>query len=123
MQMIDNVTGEVLVGEVRGDNFIVQDGPDFDPRFEVYGMNEVSPVVAALIADAVDFPTELDNAFSDADMEAREAVAQDIDEEREEAEIAALAAQLSAANGAYLRAINVALQAVSDAMSKGSRRA
>lgn len=71
MRAIDNVTGSVLVGEVRGDQFIVQDGPDFDPHFEVYGMDEVT-------VEEVDFPTELDNDFSDADMFARAMIAERI---------------------------------------------
>lgn len=115
MEAIDNRTGEVLHGVVHNGSFVVESGPDFDPRFEVYDMSEVSPVVAALMADAVEFPTELDNAFPDGDMEAREQVAEDIEEERERAQMQALAIEFVTAGAKYMQALDNTMAAIEHA--------
>lgn len=57
--MLDNA-GNVLVGRLEGDNFIVQHGPDFDAVHEVYDLAELSPV-----DDVLDYPLELDGDYSD----------------------------------------------------------
>ena len=70
MEIMRDNSGNLLVGEIVNDAFVVQSGPDFDATFEVYAMDEVTPAVdpmlAAVVQDAVEFPSELDNAFSDA---------------------------------------------------------
>lgn len=64
-EMVINSSGSVVTGEVRDGVFIVQHGPDFDASFEVYSMDEVSPVVQS--EDEVpDTVTELDGWFPDA---------------------------------------------------------
>lgn len=112
MQAIDNLTGSVLNGEVKGDQFIVQSGPEFDPAFEVYDMTEVSPVAAALIADAVEYPTELDNTFPDGDMEARAGVVEDIEEAAELARLQKLATEFAVAAVQYRATIDRTMAAI-----------
>lgn len=117
MQAIDNLTGSVLNGEVKGNQFIVQSGPEFDPAFEVYDMTEVSPVAAALIADALEFPSEMDNSFPDGDMEAREAVAEDIEDAQEAARLQALAAEFIVAAVKYRAAIDKTMSVIDEVIA------
>jgi hypothetical protein len=56
--MIDN-NGQLLCGELSGDNFIVQTGSVYDPRFDVYDVMELSPV-----GDELDYPLELDADYT-----------------------------------------------------------
>ena len=72
-------------------------------------------VLAAIITDAMEYPTELDNGFSDADMEARENIAQEIDEEQEAQRMRALLEEFVSAGTAYLTALDNAMLAVEHA--------
>ena len=72
-------------------------------------------VLAAVVADAMDYPTELDNGFSDADMEARQAIADELEEEREAQRMQALLVEFIAAGKAYLDAVDNAMLAVEHA--------
>ena len=66
----------------------------------------MNPTLLAVVADALDFPTELDNTFSDANEAARVAVAEHIDEVNEAAEDAEMLAELSDAAQAYVDLMN-----------------
>ena len=82
MFAINKTTGDYLWGEMHGDSFVVESGPDFNPNHEVYALDEitlnaVNPVLAAVVSDAVDNPTELDGAYSDT-PEARDNVLEEM---------------------------------------------
>ena len=115
MDIMQDNSGNLLVGEIVNDAFVVQSGPDFDATFEVYAMDEVTPAVdpllAAVVEDAVDYPSELDNEVSD-----YQAVVAG-DAERERVEIESFTAQFLAAAQAYVDSVDRLQEAVDRACS------
>ena len=67
MEIMRDNSGNLLVGEIVNDAFVVQSGPDFDATFEVYAMDEVTPaadpLLAAVVEDAVDYPSRKKTRF------------------------------------------------------------
>lgn len=77
MEATVNASGEVVVGEMNGENFVVQTGPDFDPTHTVYVLDEITlnppPVEES-------FPSEMDCDF--ADIPVREAAQEQLESEQ-----------------------------------------
>jgi hypothetical protein len=68
-------------------------------------------LLVAVVADALDFPTELDNTFCDAAVAEREAVALHIAEINEAAEVEANKANLLEAIQDYVDMVNRTMEA------------
>lgn len=106
MWAFNKSTGDYMQGELKGDIFVVQTGADFDPNHEVFALDEIT------LNDELDFPTELDNEFSDADMDARQDIAVQLAEEQENARVTAAMLELIHAGSAYLETLDKAMEAV-----------
>ncbi|MFZ9327957.1 MAG: hypothetical protein ACO24H_11070 [Polynucleobacter sp.] len=80
MEATVNASGEVVVGEMNGENFVVQTGPDFDPTHTVYVLDEITlnPPPSTVEDDA--FPSEMDCDF--ADIPVREAAQEQLESEQ-----------------------------------------
>ena len=76
---------------------------------------ETVAVLSALVTDATEYPTELDNSFSDADMEARENIAQELEEEAEAQRMRKALEDFVSAGGKWLAAVDNAMLAVEHA--------
>lgn len=112
---INTLTGENISGEVRGNLFVdVKDVYTGDA--DVYEIGSEVTLVPDVVAD--DYPSELDNAFSDADVEARDAAAAVIAEQAEHdamiSEIVAAAAAYRAHLDRFLSVIDVGRKGVKD---------
>lgn len=73
---INMESGQTMMGEIVNDNFVVQNGPDFDATFDVYKVGEE----VAVIPDNDDCPMELDCEFADT-PENRTTIAEGIERE------------------------------------------
>jgi hypothetical protein len=71
----------------------------------------MNPTLLAVVADALDFPTELDNTFSDADAVARQEIVDEMNEAAEIATVEANLAELVAAAQDYVDLVNRAMSA------------
>ena len=101
MEAIVNATGEVVVGEIKGDALCVQTGPDFDPTHTVYVLDEITLNPAPVEEP---FPTEMDCAF--ADIPARE-------QEMEKLEAAQISEAIRAAV-AYVECLDKTMAVIDD---------
>jgi len=71
----------------------------------------MNPTLAAVVADALDFPTELDNTFSDADAVARQELVNEMNDAAEDATIEANIKTLLEAAQDYVDLVNRAFSA------------
>ncbi len=109
MEAVINASGEIVNGEIVNGALCVQHGPDFDPTFTVYMLDEIT---RAPVEEPDDFPTELDNTFCDADMEARQNIAETLAENEEAEKLRALLVEFIEAGTAYLQSVDKAMGAV-----------
>lgn len=107
------MTGEVVTGEVMGRLF-VHEKDIYTGESDVYEIGEEVNVVTEENED-MEFPTELDNAFSDADLAAREGIAEDIQEAEEAAAVAVNFATFLEATQEYVDLVNRAMEAYATA--------